>query len=170
MDPEEAFKRLGALVEAYLNLRFEVLDREKPLDLLPTLARSKNPRVAALANEIQVQVDWMRTWFPGFSPTQLVHVADLVTRALHRRANKDPEDQLVRIVATDVGTIRARYLIDDLEKNGFDRRTRARGKRSSPREIVNRGRKILQRATGKLDGPEENPPHPVRQGRRQRAR
>lgn len=143
MDPEEAFARLGGLTEAYMRLRFEGLlgGIADPLPQLDKLCESPDPRLARAAQDLHSNLGWLRHWFQPCTDAQLVHIADLTTRALNREFNKSPEEQLFKLVVLDVGTIRARYIIDQIEK----RNTLAAPKKPlGKRTLVRRARALVR--------------------------
>jgi len=151
MDPEEAFERLGVIVALYLDLRLEAISAgvQDPLNKLPQLSESRNPRLSSIASELLDALAWVWPWFPTLQSPQLVLIADLVTRALNRQTNRDPEDQLVRLVATELGTVRARGIIDQLEAHGPRGAKMHRPKPPSRRAAGNQGHKLLKRVANK---------------------
>lgn len=128
MDPQEAFQRLPEIMETYFNLRLEALSMRvaNPLDQLPELTKSENPRMARFASDLQQQLEWLRTWFPGCSPAQLIHIADLTSRAANHEMNTDPEERFMRIVVAELGTLRARNILAKLESDGVHRPARVK--------------------------------------------
>lgn len=97
----------------------------------------------ATAQDLHSHLGWLRHWFQPCTDAQLVHIADLVTRALNREFNKSPEEQLFKLVVLDVGTVRARYIIDQIEK----RSTLAAPKKPlGKRTVVRRARALIQSA------------------------
>jgi len=139
MEPEEAFRRLNRLMEAYFEIRLEgALD---PLTRISELTQSETPRIAHLALVLQEHLEWLKTWFPESTPEQLLHIADLTSRAFHRETNRSPEDQLIRLVVVDVGTLRARTILDHLDQG----RTPKPQAQTSKRTIAGHNRKLFRR-------------------------
>jgi len=146
MNPTEAFPRLEEIMRAYFNLRLEALaiGIQSPLDSLPQLRRSDRPAVAKWADELHSQLEWLRVWFPQCTSAQLVHIADLTTRAFNRELNLDPEDQFVKLIIRDLGTVRARNILTQLETQGLSARV-AKVARPTKLAVVKQGRALIRR-------------------------
>lgn len=141
MDPEEAFRRFDRLIEAYFEIRLEGV--VEPLTQLHELSQS-TPAISRLALVIQEHLEWLRTWFPESTPDQLLHIADLTVRAHHRENNRPVEAQFVRLVTIEIGTIRARTILDHLDHG----RIPTPKPQLSKKVLVAQGRKAIRRYSG----------------------
>jgi hypothetical protein len=124
MDPDEAFPRLERFVAIYLELRMVAISEGVTktafsLAGMRALLTSSDPGVVALVNEAKETIDWLRQWFPSSRGEDLLHLADLVCRALHVVTNQSAEEKFVNLVVAHIGLINARKILDRLEKRGF---------------------------------------------------
>ena len=111
---------MGRLVSLYFDLRFSAIEEgvPDPLEDVPALLKSRNSNLAQAAKALHTELGWLRQWFPHCTDQELVHIADLVTRALNKTTNESPEQQFLKLVAVEIGTTRARDMLTQIETHG----------------------------------------------------